>query len=300
MHNNPLVTIVCLCYNHGKFIVEALDAVLDQTYPNIELIIVDDCSTDNSVEVIEGWRKKHPGIPFLSNKKNLGNTRSFNQALKLAKGDYIIDLAADDFLVGNCVELQLQKFQTSLYPNLGIVYGNIELVDEDNKHIAYFFGVDENKKRIKPEPTGNIYIGLLNLDNNVCSVSSMVKREVYERFNGYNENLAYEDYDFWIKASRVYNFDFIDAILVKKRELRSSLSAHRFKRWNKKTRFFNFSTYQIVLNALRLNQSKAENKAILNRIHYEMWVCLKTIDPILLMRYVLLEIRIRVMLLKTV
>lgn len=299
MHNNPLVTIVCLCYNHGKFIVEALDAVLDQTYPNIELIIVDDCSTDNSVEVIEGWRKKHPGIPFLSNKKNLGNTRSFNQALKLAKGDYIIDLAADDLLVENCVELQLQKFQTSLYPDLGIVYGNIELVDEDNKHIAYFFGVDENKKRIKPEPTGNIYIGLLNLENNVCSVSSMVKREVYERFNGYDENLAYEDYDLWIKASRVYNFDFIDAILVKKRELRSSLSAHRFKRWNKKTRFFNFSTYQIVLKALKLNESKAENKAILNRIHYEMWVCLKTIDPILLMRYVLLEIRIRVMLLRT-
>lgn len=298
MHNNPLVTVVCLCYNHGKFIVEALDSVLKQTYSNIELIIVDDCSTDNSVEVIESWRKQHPEIPFLSNKKNLGNTKSFNQALKLAKGSYIIDLAADDYLVENCVELQLHKFTTSLYSKLGIVYGNVELVDEHNKHIAYFFEVDENKKRIKPQPTGNIYIGLLNLENNVCSVSSMIKREVYDKFNGYDENLAYEDYDFWIKSSRVYEFDFIDTILIKKRELLSSLSAQRFKKFNKKTRRYNRSSYKILLNVLKLNQSKAENKAILKRIHYEMWVCLMTIDPVLLMRYVLLELKIRMILLK--
>jgi len=293
MHNNPLVTIVCLCYNHGKFIVEALDSVLNQTHQNIQLIIVDDCSTDNSVQVIEDWRTLHPEVPFLANKRNMGNTKSFNQALQLAKGDYIIDLAADDYLVENCVELQLHKFKTSFYPNLGIVYGNIELVDENDAHIAYFFSVNNNKKRIKPEPVGNIYIGLLNLENNVCSVSSMVKRELYDRFEGYNEHLAYEDYDFWLKAARLYNFDFIDAILVKKRELRSSLGAHRFKRFNKKTRYFNFSTYQIVLNALKLNQSKAENKAVLKRIHFEMLVCLRTIDPLLLLRYITLEIKIR-------
>ena len=299
MHNNPLVTVVCLCYNHAKFIVEALDSVLSQTYKNIELIIVDDCSTDNSVQVIEEWCSQHPEVPFLSNKVNLGNTKSFNQALKLAKGDYIIDLAADDYLVENCVELQLDKFQKSLYPNLGIVYGNVELVDENDEHIAYFFGVDKNKKIIKPEPTGDVYIGLLNLENNVCSVSSMVKRELYDKFNGYNENLAYEDYDFWLKSARLYNFDFIDCILVKKRELKSSLTALRIKKLNKKTRHFNFSSYQILVNTLNLNQSKAENKAILKRIHYEMWLCLKTIDPILLMRYILLEIKIRVLLLRS-
>lgn len=298
MHNNPLVTVVCLCYNHSRFIVEALDSVLNQTYPNIELIIVDDCSTDNSVLVIEEWRKQHPEVPFLANTENLGNTKSFNQALRLAKGGYIIDLAADDYLVENCVELQLHKFKTSLYPNLGIVYGNVELVDENDGHIGYFFGVDEDKRRVTPQPTGNIYMGLLNLENNVCSVSSMVKKELYDRFNGYNENLAYEDYDFWLKASRHYNFDFIDTILVKKRELRNSLSAQRFKKLNKKTRRYNFSSYQILLNALKLNQSKAENKAILKRIHYEMWVCLKTIDPLLLIKYIFLEMKIRVMLLK--
>lgn len=298
MPTHPLVTVICLCYNHAEFVVEALDSVQQQTYGNIQLIIVDDKSTDDSVAVINKWLEKHPGIPFIANKRNLGNTKSFNNALKMAKGDYIIDLAADDCLVENCVALQLQKFETSLYPNLGIVYGNVEVIDENGQHIEYFFKVDENGRRIAPEPVGDIYRGLLNLDNNVCSVSSMVKKAVYDQFNGYDENLAYEDYDLWVKAARHYQFDFIDTILVRKRELRSSLSAQRFKKCNAKTRRFNYSTYLIVLNALRLNQNKAENKALLKRIHYEMDVCFRTIDPALLVRYIFLEIKIRMSLLK--
>ena len=71
MHNKPLVTVICLCYNHAAFIVEALDSVLNQTHSNVELIIADDFSTDNSVDVIENWLKNHPNISFFANKVNL-------------------------------------------------------------------------------------------------------------------------------------------------------------------------------------------------------------------------------------
>ncbi len=292
MNSNPLVSIICLCYNHKKFVVEALHSVINQTYPKIELIIVDDCSSDSSVLEIKQWLLDYPNIVFIENKRNIGNTKSFNTAFKQSKGEFIIDLAADDMLHPNAIELQLKAFRTSPYKNLGIVYGNVELIFEDNSHFRYFFDVDQNKKRLKPQPTGDIYMGLLSLENNVCSVSSMVKREVYEYFNGYNEELYYEDFDFWVKASRIYSFDFIDEVLMKKRELKNSLSSQRFKRYNAKTRKFNRTTFKIVQNALKLNQTKAENRAILKLIHSEMGITLKTLDPLLFLKYIALKTKI--------
>ncbi|MNQ52948.1 putative glycosyltransferase EpsE [compost metagenome] len=292
MNYNPLVSIICLCYNHEKFVREALNSVINQTYPNIELIIVDDCSTDNSTVAIKKWLLNYPHVTFIENIKNLGNTKSFNNAFAKSKGAFIIDLAADDILNTNAVELQLEAFRTSTYENLGIVYGNVELIFEDNTHFKYFFEVDQNKKRIKRQPTGDIYLGLLSLQNNVCSVSSMVKRTVYEKLNGYNEDLYYEDFDFWIKASRLYTFDFIDEVIMKKRELKNSLSAQRFKRFNPKTRKFNRSTYKIVSNALQLNKTNEENKAILKMIHFEIEIAIRTLDPILFLKYFFLEMKI--------
>lgn len=292
MNYNPLVSIICLCYNHEKFVTEALNSVINQTYPNIELIIVDDCSNDNSSIEIKKWLLTYPKVAFIENVKNLGNTKSFNNAFTLSKGAFIIDLAADDILNPNAVELQLEAFRTSAYENLGIVYGNVELIFEDNSHFKYFFEVDQNNKRIKRQPTGDIYLGLLSLQNNVCSVSSMVKRDVYEKLNGYDENLYYEDFDFWIKAARLYTFDFIDEIIMKKRELKNSLSAQRFKRFNPRTRKFNRSTYQIVTNALQLNKTKEENKAILKMVHFEIEITIRTLDPILFFKYLFLEMKI--------
>jgi glycosyltransferase involved in cell wall biosynthesis len=292
MNYNPLVSIICLCYNHEKFVTEALDSVINQTYSTIELIIVDDCSNDNSSMEIKKWLLHYPKVTFIENTSNLGNTKSFNNAFAFSKGEFIIDLAADDILNPNAVALQLERFRTSTYQNLGIVYGNVELIFEDNSHFKYFFDVDSNKKRIKPQPTGDIYLGLLSLQNNVCSVSSMVKRAVYEKLNGYNESLYYEDFDFWIKASRLYTFDFIDEIIMKKRELKNSLSAQRFKRFNPRTRKFNRSTYQIVTNALKLNKTKEEDKAILKMVHFEIEIAIRTLDPILFCKYFILEMKI--------
>lgn len=292
MNDKPLVSIICLCYNHGQYVQDALQSVKNQSYSNIELIVVDDCSTDNSAEAIADWLKKNPEIVFIKNEHNLGNTKSFNKAFAQSNGSYIIDLAADDVLAHNCVELQVEAFAKSQFSNVGIVYGNAELVFEDDTHFCYFFEVDENKKRTKPQAVGDIYLSLLRLENNVCSVSAIARREVYERFQGFNENLQYEDYDFWIKTARFYQFDFIDRILIKKRELRNSLSSRRFKRLNKKTRLYNRSTYQIVRNALQLNTTKEENRAVLQMVHFEMQIALRTIDPLLLLKYLKLHLKI--------
>ena len=92
MHKKPLVSIICLCYNHDHFVVESLNSVLNQNYQPIEMIIIDDCSTDKSVAVIEKWLENLQNITFIKNTKNLGNTKSFNKAAKMAKGEFLIDL----------------------------------------------------------------------------------------------------------------------------------------------------------------------------------------------------------------
>ncbi|MBV6645362.1 MAG: glycosyltransferase family 2 protein, partial [Cyclobacteriaceae bacterium] len=95
MSNQPLVSIICLCYNHEKYVRQAVESALNQTYPLIEVIIIDDHSTDNSLQMIEKLQQSYPQLRVLSNEENMGNCKSFNKALKLAKGEFIIDLAAD-------------------------------------------------------------------------------------------------------------------------------------------------------------------------------------------------------------
>ena len=293
MHNKPLVTVICLCYNHADFVIEALESVLNQTYSNVELLIADDFSTDTSVKVIENWLKEHPKIPFLVNKENLGNTKTFNKCLKLAKGEYIIDLAADDVLKIDCIANQLEGFKKTTYENVGLIYGNAELISENGNFINDYFKTDTNRKRLQSQPTGDIYIGLLNGNNNLCSISSLVKKAVFDSLNGYDENLAYEDYDFWIRASRIYNFDYVDKILVQKRVLKDSMYTLLTQKNNKKTRRFNYSTYLILQKAFKLNRTKEEFIAMLKRIHFEMTVAYKTRDFRLLLKYFFLELKVR-------
>lgn len=293
MQDNPLVTIICLCYNHTDFVIASLRSVLNQKYKNIELIIVDDCSIDSSKTVIEKWLLDYPEIPFIANETNLGNTKSFNKALKIAKGNYIIDLAADDILVANCVLEQINCFKNSPYKNLGIVYGNLELITEKGDFDSYYFPVDPSGKVTKKRITGDIYESVLSGGDCICSVSSMVKKSVFDNLNGYDESLAYEDLDFWIRASRTYEFDFIDAILVQKRIVKHSLGTHFFKKNDARARKINQSTYLILKKAIGLNKTKNEDTAILKRIHFEMNLAYKTADNTLLVRYIIMETKLR-------
>lgn len=293
MQVNPLVTVICLCYNHVEFVVESLRSVLNQQYKNIELIIVDDCSTDNSKSVIKNWLLNYPEIPFIINEVNLGNTKSFNKALKIANGDYIIDLAADDVLLPKCIWEQINCFKSSPYKNIGIVYGNLELITEKGFFDSYYFPVDSSGKVISKRVTGDIYESVLSGGDCICSVSSMVKKSLFDELNGYDESLAYEDLDFWIRASRVYEFDFIDTVLVQKRILNHSLGTQFFIKNDARARKINQSTYYILKNAVRLNKTKKENKAVLKRIHFEIILNNKTANYTLLLKYILLETKLR-------
>lgn len=296
MQYKPIVTIICLCYNQELYVLESLSSVINQTYSKIELIIVDDCSTDNSKKVIRNWLLDYPDISFISNETNLGNTKAFNKALKIAKGDYIIDLAADDILLPHCVNKQVDKFDSSIYENLGIVYGNAEMIDENGNFISYYFNVDSNTKVIGTRAGGDEYLTILaGKKDAMCSVSAMIKKSVFDDLQGYDENLAYEDLDFWIRASRKYKFDFIDEIIMQKRTLINSLSNAFENKNNSRSKKINYSTYLIINKAIQQNKTKEENIVLLRRVHGELVLAYKNSNYKLLLKYILLKIKIEIL-----
>ncbi len=266
MQENPLVSIICLAYNHENFVVETLNSVIQQNYQPIELIIVDDYSKDRTKLEINNWLLSHPEVQFIANEFNIGNTKSFNNALKIAKGEYIIDLAADDLLLPNGIQMQVNAFQKSKFKNLGVVYGNAEIINEDGSFNSFYFPVDKNGKVISKRIIGDIYSSVLSTGDSICSVSALFKKSVFDFLGGYDETLAYEDLDSWIRASREYEFDFIDEVLVRKRMVTNSLGSNFYKKKHK----INISTYKILKKGIKLNRSKMEDLALLKRVHHEI------------------------------
>ena len=233
MQENPIVSIICMAYNHENFVVETLNSVIQQNYQPIELIIVDDYSKDRTKLEINNWLLSHPDVQFIANEFNIGNTKSFNNALKIAKGEYIIDLAADDLLLPNGIQMQVNAFQKSKFKNLGVVYGNAEIINEDGSFNSFYFPVDKNGKVISKRIIGDIYSSVLSTGDSICSVSALIKKSVFDFLGGYDETLAYEDLDSWIRASREYEFDFIDEVLVQKRMVTNSLGSNFYKKKHK-------------------------------------------------------------------
>jgi alpha-1,3-rhamnosyltransferase len=129
---NPLVTIIVVSYNHARFINENLDSIKAQNYNNIELILADDASSDNSVEVFEKWSMQND-FKVIKNfhKQNTGLAIILNECLELVTGKYLKLIAADDYLFPNSIKKSVVKLE-ELGDQYGLYYGNIQVVDENS------------------------------------------------------------------------------------------------------------------------------------------------------------------------
>lgn len=289
MAHHPLVTIICICYNHESFVLESLDSVVNQSYKNIQIIIVDDASTDNSVKEIEKWVVKKPHTTLIKNNINVGNTISFNKALKLAQGDFIVDLATDDVLLPNAITSQVNAFITN--EQKALVFGNAELINEQGTFLSYYFDVDANMCVIDKSLHTINYKHILKGGNCMCSVSAMLKTNIIKELGGFDENLFYEDLDVWLRISRKYPIHFIDKPLVKKRLVSQSQSSFFYKK-NAYAKKINTSTLLVLRKAFRMNSNKQENMALLRRVHHEVVHNFKLQNFNLLMQNLILKLKI--------
>lgn len=270
MNQNPLVTVICTCFNHQNFVIETLNSVLNQRYSNIEIIIIDDCSSDDSISVITTFLKNRPEIRFIQNQQNLGNTKTFNKATKFANGTFLVDLACDDILLPDCIEIQIDTFLKTNIISTGIVFGNSEYIDENGNFLSDYFPTDSNKKVIDKSLFQTNLKQLLQGGLVMNSVSAMINKSIFDELKGYDESLAFEDLDFWIRVLEKYKIVFIDEIITQKRDLKSSLGNQFFKK-NKTANQIDLSMNKIFSKVIS-NHRKDKNilKAVLKRIHYNI------------------------------
>lgn len=278
--NQPLVTVICLCYNQGRFVKEAIDSVLSQTYKPIQLIVIDDTSNDNSREIIESCLIKNCHFEFIPLDKNIGNCKAFNIGLLRARGDFIIDLAADDILLPDRISSGINTFATN--PAIDVICSDAELIDENNNHLSFH----SDRFPHTAIPQGTIYAELIQRYF-ICSPTLMFKKQVIDQLGGYDESLSYEDFDFLIRTARTFSFRYVPEVLVKKRIVTQSLSNQQFKFRSDHQK----STYAVCKKIFALNRSLEERKALSHRIAYEIRLNARLFNILLCAKYVSLLMR---------
>ncbi|KIA88526.1 glycosyltransferase [Kaistella jeonii] len=263
----PLVTVICACYNQSKFCIESLESVKNQTYKNLEIIIWDDASKDNSVQIIEDWIKQnsHLNIRFIKNEENQGICKSLNKAYSFATGKYLQILALDDILLSDKVERHVSILENSGEEE-ALVFTDAYLMDDES--IAYQNKFIARYKKYLSYKSGNFFEELL-IGNFIPAMSVLYKTTALEKVGLWDENLVFEDYDMMLRIAREFNFIFDENLSAKYRVhsnnthkvLSSEITDSIFKMYLKyigaNERINSFLKYYI-LDKYKVNQLKGE------------------------------------------
>lgn len=214
MKNNPLVSVIIPAYNHEMYIEEALQSVINQTYKNIQFIVIDDGSTDRTAEIIEKFIKNNPdkNIQFIR-KQNEGICKTLNKGLALATGDYIACLASDDKWIENKLDEQVTFMVNNR--NIGLVCSDAYFTkfnqDTNLKWSDYKAGMDQYFK--KGIQNCNMHEVLLARPL-ICAVTVMLRRSIFNEVDYFDEQLPGEDTDMWLRVARKYPIGYINQPLV--------------------------------------------------------------------------------------
>lgn len=193
MSNLPMVSIITPSYNQGQFIERTILSVLNQTYVNVEYIIIDGESTDNTIQILEKYRNK---ISKIIIEKDRGQADALNKGFKMAKGELVGWINSDDILSPNCVEeiIKLSKIDID----------SVIFYSEKLKFINSKDDIIEIKSNWIPDKKH-----LLNDNYNVSQPASFYRNEVLHKVNYLNTNLNYcMDLDLWL---RLLNYGYISA-----------------------------------------------------------------------------------------
>ncbi len=205
-----LVSVVMGAYNHERYIAEAIESVLSQTMPDLELIIVDDASSDATPQIIKSYQQKDSRVKTFFHKKNMGIAPTANQCLNNASGQYITFIGSDDLWVNNKLERQLKILQN--HPDL-LVWSEGEIIDSNGKSTGKTF--TELHVASKKRKTGNIFREILD-DNYIFGQSLMFRKEHLK--NHFAVDLKYlSDYRFMVDLAFEHDFYFISEPLAKYR-----------------------------------------------------------------------------------
>lgn len=202
----PTITVLMPVYNVEKYIRFAIDSILSQTYEDFSFLIIDDASTDHTVDIICEYQDKR--IKLIRNSRNLGVANSLNKGLAIIDSPYIARMDGDD--ISNPTRFEKQLAYMKFYPKLSIVGSHMELIDDRGTII---------KKQNKQVENENIKVGLFLGHTSLAHPSIIIKRSALNKFRlQYDSAYQYaEDYELYCKASQYIEFDNYPEALVQYR-----------------------------------------------------------------------------------
>lgn len=239
--DNPKVSVIMPSYNKEKYIAAAIESVLNQTFKNFELIIIDDMSNDRSVEIIQMYPDKR--IRFFQNDENIGISQNRNRALDLAKGEYIALLDADDISTNIRFEKEVEYLDN--HPDIDVVFGEfLEIDEEDNIKETYFVPM-KNPAYIKAR---------LMVQDIIPNGSCMYRKNFVDQHNiryrdGY---LGMDDYLFWVECSLYGSITGLSELFLYWRNTKNNgTNTYKYSAEYQAKRYEKYS--EILIFALRRN-----------------------------------------------
>lgn len=227
--NMPLVSVVVPCYNHEKYVAESIQSVIDQDYENIELIIINDGSKDNSHKVIMSFEKKcterFKRFEY-RNRENKGLSNTLNEMVNWAKGKYFSAIASDDILITNKISLLVEKLE-NLDESYALAFGDATFIDDESNevYIDYTTGEYTTKEKgsksfldyytrkrdfnYKDENQFGSYKTLLG-GNYLPAMSAVIKLDKIKEVDAWTSGNRIEDWEMWLKLSKKYKFSYVD------------------------------------------------------------------------------------------
>ncbi len=201
MPSLPLISVVVASYNMGQYVCQAVDSILNQEYPNLEVIVVNDGSSDDTWERLE----KYADLPQVRiiHQENGGQTVAKNRGLQESRGDYVGFCDADNYWLPGKLSKQMSLFEKLDKP--GVIYGDLQLIDGDGNFLE-----TPSVKRYSGRITGQL------LRNNFVTFNTtLIPRAILDDVGFFDEKLRMGiDYDLWLRISVAYDFYYLPEKLV--------------------------------------------------------------------------------------
>ena len=272
----PLVSVIVPSYNHEKYIVECIESIVNQTYKNIELIVIDDCSTDDSVSIIKKLSEKHKFI-FIQHKENKGLSFTRNEGLEIATGKYSCGCASDDYYVLEKIEKQVYYMEK--HPQYMISYSDRIKVYEN--------GIQRRLSN-KYYRSGNLFEDMLMGKLFIAPQTVMYRSEVFNEVGPYDISLAVEDYDMYLRIAKKFEIGYLGEYLcyyrshkgntvnnIEKMESETEKILNKWKNENEyknaimKKNLLYFRNYASLNKKIALTRLPINIKILYDKIFYE-------------------------------
>lgn len=247
---NPLVSVIVITYNSEKYVLETLESIYNQTYENIELIISDDASKDNTLDICKNWitefGNRFKCTSIVTTKKNKGIPANCNRGIKVSNGEWIKLIAGDDKLIENCIENNI--IYTNKNKDAKIIFSNvIEFNSCINRKGIFDNYLIKNSCQKQFE--------ILLLKNSIYAPTSFINKTIFLKYGTFFEYYKrIEDYPYWLyllkKGERIYGFDK-ETIYYRLKEIDELKKKNKFCRLNTELRLIKIYRFISLIRLLK-------------------------------------------------